>query len=97
MGLFNMFRARPEETPAPVTETRETAEERESQCKLILDVLKDGVSLTQSDAIYLFNCYRLSARIWDLRHNDKWGHPDIRVERKGMGSFARYYIPREGE
>ena len=64
-----MFRARPEETPAPVTETRETAEERESQCALILDVLKEGVSLTQSEAIYLFNCYRLSARIWDLRED----------------------------
>ena len=27
----------------------------------------------------------------------KWDHPDIRSERKGAGSFVRYYIPMEGE
>lgn len=96
MGIFGLLRKSGAQAPAPETR-KETEAERESQCKLILQVLREGVSLTQSDAIYLFNCYRLSARIWDLRHKEKWGHPDIRVERKGMGSFARYYIPGEGE
>ena len=96
MGILGLFRKAGTRSQAPET-VRETEAERESQCKLILDVLREGVSLTQSDAIYLFNCYRLSARIWDLRHKDKWGHPDIRSERKGRGSFVRYYIPTEGE
>lgn len=96
MGIFGLLRKSGAQAPAPEIR-KETEEVRESQCKLILQVLREGVSLTQSDAIYLFNCYRLSARIWDLRHKDKWGHPDIRSERAGKGSFVRYYIPVEGE
>lgn len=97
MGILGLLRKSGREIPAPVKEERETEKVRESHCRLILQVLREGVSLTQSDAIYLFNCYRLSARIWDLRHKERWGYPDIRVERKGRGSLARYYIPREGE
>ena len=96
MGLFNMFRARPEETPAPVTETRETAEERESQCKLILDHMMEGYPITQAMAVELYGCYRLSARIWDLRHRQKWGAPVIKDELETdprTGSrFKRYWM-----
>lgn len=38
-----------------------------SQCKLILEYLRDHVGITPKDAIENFGCYRLSARIADLR------------------------------
>ena len=33
----------------------------------VLEHLKDGKTITQADAIHLFNCYRLSAVILQLR------------------------------
>ena len=41
--------------------------QKASQNDRILAYLKSGKSLTQRDAVKLFNCYRLSARIADLR------------------------------
>ena len=38
-----------------------------SQCKLILNYLKENGTITQREAIDLFGCYRLSARIYNLR------------------------------
>jgi hypothetical protein len=38
-----------------------------SQNAAILDHLQAGLTITQADAISLFACYRLSARIYDLR------------------------------
>ena len=48
----------------------------ESQNKTVLTMLKDGKKLTQKDALE-FGCYRLSARILDLK---ELGH-DIKSER----------------
>ena len=39
----------------------------ENHCKLILKYLKEHDSITQDEAIDKFRCYRLSARIFDLR------------------------------
>ena len=72
MGLLGLLRKSGAQAPVPEIR-KETEEVRESQCKLILQVLREGVSLTQSDAIYLFDCFRLGARIWELRHKD--GYP----------------------
>lgn len=41
-----------------------------SQCQRILDHLKDGNSLTAIQALNLFGCNRLAARIADLRKFD---------------------------
>ena len=40
----------------------------ESQLKQIREDLEKGVELTSFYAILKYNCYRLSARIYDLRH-----------------------------
>ena len=38
-----------------------------SQCDVILQHLKSGKSLTPLDALRLYGCFRLAARIHDLR------------------------------
>ena len=52
-----------------------------SQSKRILDYLKTGAVLTPQDALRLFGCFRLAARIKDLRDQ---GH-DIVDHRRGHG------------
>jgi hypothetical protein len=39
----------------------------ESQNNLILNYLKAGNTLTPLEALHKFGCFRLGARIWDLR------------------------------
>ena len=41
---------------------------KSSQCKDILEYLKEGHGITQLEALRMFGCGRLSGRIWDLRH-----------------------------
>lgn len=53
---------------------------RESQRKKIACYLKSGRSLTQDEAIRMFGCYRLSARIFELREQGM----DIKTEIKTM-------------
>jgi len=59
-----------------------------SQEQRILKHLESGQSLTPLDALSKFGCFRLSARIYDLRGR---GHK-IRVEqaRANGKTFARY-------
>lgn len=40
----------------------------ESQCNAIAKILMDGGSITPIEALRLCKCFRLSARIHDLRH-----------------------------
>jgi len=42
--------------------------ESESQKKQILEHIEAFGSITPIQALNLFGCFRLSARIWDLRH-----------------------------
>lgn len=42
---------------------------KRTQCRAILAYLQKGNSITHLDALNLFGCARLSARIWDLRHS----------------------------
>lgn len=62
-------------------ETREEAarriEARLTHIKLIRQWLEKHGSITPSQAYHYFGCYRLSARIFDLRHKY---HLDIRTE-----------------
>ena len=46
-------------------------EQCQSQKKQILAYLKTGKSLTQLEALYKFGCFRLAARVCELR-NDGW-------------------------
>ncbi len=66
-----------------------------TQCERILRHLQDYGSITQAEAVTEYGCYRLGARIWDLKAQ---GIP-IRSERvtgknrydKSV-SFSRYSI-----
>ena len=55
-----------------------------SQSKQILNYLKKGYSLSPLEALNKFGCFRLAARIYDLRCA---GH-EIEVERVGEGATA---------
>ena len=66
-----------------------------TQCERILRHLQDYGSITQAEAVTEYGCYRLGARIWDLKAQ---GLP-IRSERvTGKNrydepvSFSRYSI-----
>jgi hypothetical protein len=63
----------------------------ESQSAQILAYLREGNSLTPIDALQRFGCFRLGARVWDLKRD---GH-DIRTELVDVGGgkrVARYYL-----
>lgn len=69
-----------------------------TQCERILRHLQDYGSITQAEAVTEYGCYRLGARIWDLKAQ---GVP-IRSERAtGKNrydepvSFSRYSIVEE--
>jgi len=60
----------------------------ESQTKQILSYLKTGKSITALDALKMFNCFRLAARIADIR-NDY----NIKTEfSKGKKRYAIYSL-----
>ena len=65
-------------------------ESNESQCSKILAYLKRGLAITAIEALKLFGCFRLSARIHDLRH--KQGY-DIITERvlTSSGKYVAQY------
>lgn len=62
----------------------------ESQCKQILSHLQAGNTISPIGALERFGCFRLSARIYDLREQ---GH-DISMEvvPKNGKRFARYKL-----
>lgn len=65
--------------------------ETESQCSKILGVLLDGGAITPLEALTKFGCFRLSARIHDLRH--KQGFDNIVTERvlTSSGKYVAQY------
>lgn len=63
-----------------------------TQTEQILDYLKQGNSLTPIEALNLMGCFRLGARIYDLK---AMGH-DIRTKMisNGEKTFAMYYMEK---
>jgi|HubBroStandDraft_4_1064222.scaffolds.fasta_scaffold81941_5 hypothetical protein len=59
----------------------------------ILELLKRGESITPIDALQMFGCFRLGARIFDLRHGKydgvKYDIEEISEKRDGK-RYARY-------
>ena len=45
---------------------------RPTQAARLLDYLREHRAITQREAINELGCYRLGARIWELKHD---GHP----------------------
>lgn len=65
-----------------------------SQIDLILDHLRAGNSITPIEALERFGCFRLGARIWELRHAG-FDIKDELVFKNGK-HFSKYYlIPHE--
>lgn len=60
---------------------------KKSQREMILDYLENGYSITQMEAIELFGCTRLAARINELRDE---GYP---IKSKMISSKNRYGVP----
>lgn len=56
-----------------------------TQSKLILNYLKSGKSITPLEALNLFGCFRLGARIFDLKEQ---GHD---IEMKMISRDGKYY------
>jgi hypothetical protein len=65
-----------------------------SQRQKILKDLDAGYKLTQADAARLYGCWRLSARIHELREQ---GHP-VKTEfiKRNDATFACYYMDKSG-
>lgn len=66
-----------------------------NQKALILKFMRDFGSITPVEAIEEFGCYRLGARIWDLRHDGHAikTHTVTRKNRYGKTvSFAKYIL-----
>jgi hypothetical protein len=63
-----------------------------TQSAQILTALREGAELTPLDALHRFGCFRLGARIWDLRHaghsiTDRWvdvGGARVKAYRMGV-------------
>jgi hypothetical protein len=65
----------------------------QSQVKQILNYLQNGGKLTGIDALNKFGCFRLSARIHDIRAMGN-SVQSRKVTRAGK-RFAEYYIEEE--
>ena len=64
--------------------------ENKSQTDLILEHLKQGHSITPLEALNMFGCFRLGARIWDLKDA---GHNIITETEESEGKrYARYKL-----
>lgn len=64
-----------------------------SQCKKILAYLKEGNGITTAIAVDKFGCYRLAARISDLKK--KGYNIGTEMVGKGFGSYAEYRLVPE--
>ena len=62
-----------------------------TQSQEIMIYLHKHGSITPMDALREFGCFRLGARIWDLRH--EYGHSIETVpETKNGKTYARYFL-----
>lgn len=63
-----------------------------SQSNQILEYLREGNSITPLSALQLFGCFRLGARIFDLkRSGHKIKEEDVRMDGK---RFAKYFLDK---
>lgn len=77
---------------------KDTSKKALSQCNLVLAHMIARGSITQMEAVNDYGCYRLSARIADLRER---GYAIKTVTEKGKNryghntQYARYYLEEE--
>lgn len=68
-----------------------------TQCERILRHLQDYGSITQAEAVTEYSCYRLGARIWDLKAQGVPIKSETVTGKNRYGertSFARYSIAK---
>lgn len=66
---------------------------KSTQASEILKYLQTGASITPLEALQKFGCFRLGARIWDLRHQ---GHDIVKtMTTKNGKTFASYRLKEE--
>lgn len=71
-----------------------------TQCERILRHLKDYGSITQAEAVTEYGCYRLGARIFDLKARGVPIRSETVTGKNRYGertSFSRYSLLREGQ
>lgn len=72
---------------------------KETQCDMILRYLRENGSITQAEAVEEFGCYRLGARIWDLKNRYGYTIKRETVTKKNRYgktvSFAKYTLIEE--
>lgn len=71
-----------------------------TQCERILRHLQDYGSITQAEAVTEYGCYRLGARIFDLKARDVPIRSETVTGKNRYGErtcFARYSLLREGQ
>lgn len=69
-----------------------------TQCERILRHLQDYGSITQAEAVTEYGCYRLGARIWDLKAQGVPIKSETVIGKNWYGErtcFARYSIIKE--
>lgn len=71
-------------------------DKKRTQLRSIREHLESGRGITPLDALNLYGCFRLGARIWELRHT--YGL-DIKTNRVTHGNalFAEYTLNRPDE
>ncbi len=73
-------------------------ENTRSQCAMILRYMEEHGSITQAEAVSELGCYRLGARIWDLRSRGHGIKRELVTKRNRHGnvcSFAQYSLIEE--
>ena len=71
-----------------------------TQCERILRHLQDYGSITQAEAVAEYGCYRLGARIWDLKAQGIPIKSETVTGKNRYGertSFSRYSLAGEGK
>lgn len=66
-----------------------------TQKTAILEHMRKGQPITPLEALSLYGCLRLGARIWDLK-NDGWEIESAIVEQNGK-HFAAYRLVQTGQ
>lgn len=66
-----------------------------SQNEQIKNYLLQGKSLTPIDALYMFGCFRLGARCWDLKHKENIPIKTEMIVLNNGKRIAKYSIVRE--
>lgn len=71
-----------------------------TQCERILRHLQDYGSITQAEAVTKYGCYRLGARIWDLKAQGVPIKSETVTGKNRYGErtcFARYSLEHSNE